>query len=102
MLPTNGAAQISAGDEGTGRLAAHWLGNDSSRAIRLKPGGPATRSDSMKLIVDLLKRVWQRGRPETDGYILRASEGDDRSSMADFVRILQMHDREGGRSNYPN
>ncbi|GLR90741.1 hypothetical protein [Bradyrhizobium iriomotense] len=56
----------------------------------------------MKQIVDLLKRVWQRGRPETDGYILRASEGDDRSSMADFVRILQMHDREGGRTNYPN
>ncbi|MGV7212029.1 hypothetical protein [Bradyrhizobium sp. UFLA05-112] len=56
----------------------------------------------MKLIVELLRRVWQRGRPETSGYNLHASEGDDRSSMADFVRILQMHDREGGRSNYPS
>ncbi|MCP3465196.1 hypothetical protein [Bradyrhizobium sp. CCGUVB23] len=56
----------------------------------------------MKLIVDLFKRVWQRGRVETDGYNLRASEGDDRSSMADFVRILQMHDREGERTKYPN
>ena len=54
----------------------------------------------MKLIVDLLKRVWQRGRP--DCYIVRASEGEDRSSMADFVRILQMHDRDSGRSNYPS
>jgi hypothetical protein len=52
----------------------------------------------MKLIVDLLKRVWQRGRP--NGYTLRASEGEDRSSMADFVR--QMHDRDSGRSNYPS
>jgi hypothetical protein len=56
----------------------------------------------MKLIVDFLKWVWQRDRPETNGYNLRASEGDDRSSMADFVRILQMHDRDGGRTNYPN
>jgi hypothetical protein len=56
----------------------------------------------MKLIVDLLRRVWERGRPDRDGYTLRASEGDDRSSMADFVRILQMHDRDSGRPNYPN
>jgi hypothetical protein len=91
-------AQIPASVREPGGQAAHWLLQGSREAIRLKASGSATRSDYMKLIVDLLKRVWQRGRP--NGYTLRASEGEDRSSMADFVR--QMHDRDSGRSNYPS
>jgi hypothetical protein len=56
----------------------------------------------MKLIVNFLRRVWQRGRPDTDLYAGLASESGDRSSMADFVRILQMHDQDGGRPHRPN
>ena len=52
----------------------------------------------MNLIVEFLRRVWQRDRPDT--YAVRASESDDRSSMADFVRILRAHDRD--QANYPN
>ena len=54
----------------------------------------------MKLIVGLLRRVWQRSRPDPDAYAERATEGGDRSSMADFVRILRMLDQEHGSSNY--
>jgi hypothetical protein len=93
-------AQIPGSVREPGGQAAHCLLQGSREAIRLKAIGSATRSDYMKLLVDLLKRVWQRGRP--DGYTVRASEGEDRSSMADFVRILQMHDRDSGRSNYPS
>jgi hypothetical protein len=50
----------------------------------------------MKLIVELLRRVWQRSPADTEAYAIRASDGGDRSSMADFVRILQMHDRDRG------
>jgi hypothetical protein len=56
----------------------------------------------MKLIIDLLRRVWQSDRSPSDSHSVRSSPGGDRSSMADFVRILQMHDDERGRSNYSN
>ena len=69
--------------------------------MRLAPHGPANHPYSMKLIVDLFRRVWQRGRPDSDAYAMRATEGGDRSSMADFVRILRMHDEESERPNYP-
>jgi hypothetical protein len=54
----------------------------------------------MNLIVEFLRRVWQRDRPEARAYAVRASESDDRSSMADFVRILRAHDQD--QANYPN
>ena len=54
----------------------------------------------MKLIVDLLRRVWQRNQSTSDSNAVRAGSDGDRSSMADFVRILQMHDDE--RPNYPS
>jgi hypothetical protein len=54
----------------------------------------------MHLIVEFLRRVWQRGQPDTNAYAVRARESDDRSSMADFVRILRAHDRD--QANYPN
>jgi len=47
----------------------------------------------MNLIVDFLRWIWQRGQPET-GRTRSAGDGDDRSSMADFVRILQTHDQD--------
>ncbi|MBR0718189.1 hypothetical protein JQ632_30085 [Bradyrhizobium liaoningense] len=53
----------------------------------------------MKLIVELLRRVWQRSQIDTDAYAIRRSDGGDHSSMADFVRILQMHDRDRGGSS---
>ncbi|MBR0826727.1 hypothetical protein JQ596_14350 [Bradyrhizobium manausense] len=53
----------------------------------------------MKLIVELLRRVWHRSWTDTDAYAVRANDGGDHSSMADFVRILQMHDRDRGGSN---
>ncbi|WP_186294363.1 hypothetical protein [Bradyrhizobium guangdongense] len=53
----------------------------------------------MKLIVEMLKRVW-RGRADTNAYAVRVADGGDRSSMADFVRILQTHDRERGGSSH--
>ena len=55
----------------------------------------------MKLIVDLLRRVWQRGRPASDTYAVQPNPGGDRSSMADFVRILRMHDEDLGRRKSP-
>ena len=51
----------------------------------------------MNLIVDFLRWIWQRGEPDTGSHAGRASDGDDRSSMADFVRILQTHDQDTGR-----
>ena len=42
----------------------------------------------MKLIVDLLRRVWQLGRPASGTHAVQPNPGGDRSSMADFVRIL--------------
>jgi hypothetical protein len=56
----------------------------------------------MKLIVDLLRRVWLRGRPAPDTHAVQPNPGGDRSSMADFVRILRMHDEDLGRRKYPN
>jgi hypothetical protein len=56
----------------------------------------------MKLIVDFLRRFSQRGRPETKAYAARMSETGDRSSMADFVRILQTIDQDHVPSNPSN
>lgn len=48
----------------------------------------------MKLILDLLKRFWQRSPSDQQFYGGRMGDSPDRSSMADFVRILQTHDRD--------
>jgi hypothetical protein len=63
---------------------------------------PATCSHPMNLIIDLVRWLWQRDQRESDGVVVRTTEGDDRSSMAEFVRLLQMHDDDGRRSNYPD
>jgi len=43
----------------------------------------------MKNIADLLLRVWQKSRPASNTQVAVMAENRDRSSMADFVRILQ-------------
>lgn len=67
----------------------------------LLPHCRATRSHPMKPILDLVRWLWQRDQRESDDVVVRGSEGDDRSSMADFVRLLRMHDDAPRRSNYP-
>lgn len=53
----------------------------------------------MKNIADLLLRVWQRSRPESNTQVAVMTENRDQSSMADFVRILQAYDQDRyGRS----
>jgi hypothetical protein len=53
----------------------------------------------MKDIADLLVRVWQRSQAASNTQIAVKAENRDRSSMADFVRILQTYDQDRyGRS----
>jgi hypothetical protein len=49
----------------------------------------------MKNIADLLLRVWQRSQPGSNTQVALMAENRDRSSMADFVRILQAYDQDG-------
>jgi hypothetical protein len=48
----------------------------------------------MKNIADLLLRVWQSSRPASNIRVAVTVENHDRSSMADFVRILQAYDQD--------
>jgi hypothetical protein len=48
----------------------------------------------MKDIADLLTRFWQRGQPASNTQFAARAENRDRSSMADFVRILQIYDQD--------
>jgi hypothetical protein len=48
----------------------------------------------MKKIADLLPRVWQSGRSASTTQAPVMAENRDRSSMADFVRILQAYDQD--------
>jgi hypothetical protein len=48
----------------------------------------------MKNIADLLLRVWQRSQPGSNAQVAVMPENTDRSSMADFVRILQAYDQD--------
>jgi hypothetical protein len=52
----------------------------------------------MKLIAELLWRVWPSSQPASNTQTPNVADDRDRSSMADFVRILQAHDqaRNGG------
>jgi hypothetical protein len=52
------------------------------------------REYAMKNIVDLLLRVWQRSEPTSDTQVAVMAENPDRSSMADFVRLLQAYDQD--------
>ena len=54
---------------------------------------------AMKHFAGLLLRVWQRSLPASITRIAVRAENRDRSSMADFVRILQRYDKDlDGRS----
>jgi hypothetical protein len=53
----------------------------------------------MKTITDLLRRVLQASHPGPDPQIPMMTDHRDRSSMADFVRILQAQDRQQSDRN---
>jgi hypothetical protein len=46
----------------------------------------------MKNIADFLTRFWQGNQPASNTQVAVMAENRDRSSMADFVRILQAYD----------
>jgi hypothetical protein len=48
----------------------------------------------MRNIADLLTRFWHGGQTASDIQAAAFAENQDRSSMADFVRILQSYDRD--------
>ncbi|WP_167561143.1 hypothetical protein [Bradyrhizobium sp. AS23.2] len=48
----------------------------------------------MKNIVDLLVRFWQGSQPASNTQVAAMAENRDRSSMADFVRILRAYDQD--------
>jgi hypothetical protein len=53
----------------------------------------------MKSIADLLIRFRQGSRPASNAQVAAMTENRDRSSMAEFVRILQVYDQDQyGRS----
>ena len=52
------------------------------------------REYAMKNIADLLMRVWQSSQPASNTQVAVMVENRDRSSMADFVRILQAYDQD--------
>lgn len=54
----------------------------------------------MRFILEILWRLWPRGRTTEEPEFAPASGGGtDQSSMAEFVRILRRHD-EGEPTNY--
>src|ERR1700730_816386 len=63
---------------------------------------PATvgcRAHVMKTITDLLRRVLQGSQPGPNTQTPIMADHRDRSSMADFVRILQAQDRQQSDRN---
>jgi hypothetical protein len=52
---------------------------------------------AMEQIADLLRWVWQRSQPASNTQVAVLAENRDRSSMADFVRILQAYDQDWHR-----
>jgi hypothetical protein len=54
---------------------------------------PPLRVRAMKQIADLVRRLWQ-SQPAPHFQMPIAADNRDRSSMADFVRILQAYDRD--------
>jgi len=54
----------------------------------------------MKNIADVLTRFWQGNQPASNIQVAALADNRDRSSMADFVRILQAYDqKQYGRSS---
>lgn len=53
----------------------------------------------MKLIVELVRWLWQRSQPVSEARAAPVIDGGDRTSMADFVRILRTLDEETRRRN---
>ena len=51
------------------------------------------REYAMRNIADLLMRFWQGSQPASNTQVAAMAENRDRSSMADFVRILQAYDQ---------
>jgi len=51
------------------------------------------REYAMRNIADLLMRFWQGSQPTSNTQVAAMAENRDRSSMADFVRILQAYDQ---------
>ena len=51
------------------------------------------REYAMRNIVDLLMRFWQGSERASNTRVAAMAENRDRSSMADFVRILQAYDQ---------
>ena len=47
----------------------------------------------MRNIADLLMWFWQGSQPASNTQVAAMAENQDRSSMADFVRILQAYDQ---------
>ena len=47
----------------------------------------------MRNITDLLMRLWLGSQPVSNTQVAAMAENRDRSSMADFVRILQAYDQ---------
>ncbi|MDH2343461.1 hypothetical protein QCM77_31010 [Bradyrhizobium sp. SSUT18] len=47
----------------------------------------------MRNIADLVMRFWQGSQPASNTQVAVMAENRDRSSMADFVRILQAYDQ---------
>ncbi len=47
----------------------------------------------MKNVADLLMRLWQGSQLASNPRVAPVAENRDRSSMADFVRILQAYDQ---------
>jgi hypothetical protein len=52
------------------------------------------REHAMRNIADLLMRFWQGSQPTFNTEVAASAENLDRSSMADFVRILQSYDQD--------
>lgn len=51
------------------------------------------REYAMRNIADLLMRFWPGSQPAANTEVADMAENRDRSSMADFVRILQTYDQ---------
>lgn len=47
----------------------------------------------MRNIADLLVWLWQGSQPASNTQVAAMPDNQDRSSMADFVRILQAYDK---------
>jgi hypothetical protein len=48
----------------------------------------------MKNTADLVMWIWQRSQPASNTPVAAMAENQDRSSTADFVRILQAYDQD--------